>query len=299
MFKKKKGLKKMNKKKLTGSILIALGLALALNSEKGFIQIQSGDIAKAIDEKEENKLEKATIYIDGEKYKSYNLSENEILKSRIKEKTLKVYDDIDGETLFFIKSESTSVDVSGVKKTEYTLQYTKDFKKFVDILKADDENIDKYLQYTTTVEKQKEFLDNYMIKTAFSFGAVALGEIYQDVNGNIQKVNITDLKSGQIDKYLEFKNDKGKTVVLKDVVVERNGRDGKIVLKYEDNEEAVSTIKNNPISKYNLIKDYIKNGTVDKIVNGKKKEDKKTTKDTSVDNTKKDKKPLPKTSAVK
>lgn len=299
MFKKKKGLKKMNKKKLTGSILIALGLALALNSEKGFIQIQSGDIAKAIDEKEENKLEKATIYIDGEKYKSYNLSENEILKSRIKEKTLKVYDDIDGETLFFIKSESTSVDVSGVKKTEYTLQYTKDFKKFVDILKADDENIDKYLQYTTTVDKQKEFLDNYMIKTAFSFGAVALGEIYQDVNGNIQKVNITDLKSGQIDKYLEFKNDKGKTVVLKDVVVERNGRDGKIVLKYEDNEEAVSTIKNNPISKYNLIKDYIKNGTVDKIVNGKKKEDKKTTKDTSVDNTKKDKKPLPKTSAVK
>lgn len=289
----------MNKKKLTGSILIALGLALALNSEKGFIQIQSGDIAKAIDEKEENKLEKATIYIDGEKYKSYNLSENEILKSRIKEKTLKVYDDIDGETLFFIKSESTSVDVSGVKKTEYTLQYTKDFKKFVDILKADDENIDKYLQYTTTVDKQKEFLDNYMIKTAFSFGAVALGEIYQDVNGNIQKVNITDLKSGQIDKYLEFKNDKGKTVVLKDVVVERNGRDGKIVLKYEDNEEAVSTIKNNPISKYNLIKDYIKNGTVDKIVNGEKKEDKKTTKDTSVDNTKKDKKPLPKTSAVK
>ena len=299
MFKKKKGLKKMNKKKLTGSILIALGLALALNSEKGFIQIQSGDIAKAIDEKEENKLEKATIYIDGEKYKSYNLSENEILKSRIKEKTLKVYDDIDGETLFFIKSESTSVDVSGVKKTEYTLQYTKDFKKFVDILKADDENIDKYLQYTTTVDKQKEFLDNYMIKTAFSFGAVALGEIYQDVNGNIQKVNITDLKSGQIDKYLEFKNDKGKTVVLKDVVVERNGRDGKIVLKYEDNEEAISTIKNNPISKYNLIKDYIKNGTVDKIVNGEKKEDKKTTKDTSVDNTKKDKKPLPKTSAVK
>lgn len=299
MFKKKKGLRKMNKKKLTGSILIALGLALALNSEKGFIQIQSGDIAKAIDEKEENKLEKATIYIDGEKYKSYNLSENEILKSRIKEKTLKVYDDIDGETLFFIKSESTSVDVSGVKKTEYTLQYTKDFKKFVDILKADDENIDKYLQYTTTVDKQKEFLDNYMIKTAFSFGAVALGEIYQDVNGNIQKVNITDLKSGQIDKYLEFKNDKGKTVVLKDVVVERNGRDGKIVLKYEDNEEAVSTIKNNPISKYNLIKDYIKNGTVDKIVNGEKKEDKKTTKDTSVDNTKKDKKPLPKTSAVK
>lgn len=289
----------MNKKKLTGSILIALGLALALNSEKGFIQIQSGDIAKAIDEKEENKLEKATIYIDGEKYKSYNLSENEILKSRIKEKTLKVYDDIDGETLFFIKSESTSVDVSGVKKTEYTLQYTKDFKKFVDILKADDENIDKYLQYTTTVDKQKEFLDNYMIKTAFSFGAVALGEIYQDVNGNIQKVNISDLKSGQIDKYLEFKNDKGKTVVLKDVVVERNGRDGKIVLKYEDNEEAVSTIKNNPISKYNLIKDYIKNGTVDKIVNGEKKEDKKTTKDTSVDNTKKDKKPLPKTSAVK
>lgn len=289
----------MNKKKLTGSILIALGLALALNSEKGFIQIQSGDIAKAIDEKEENKLEKATIYIDGEKYKSYNLSENEILKSRIKEKTLKVYDDIDGETLFFIKSESTSVDVSGVKKTEYTLQYTKDFKKFVDILKADDENIDKYLQYTTTVDKQKEFLDNYMIKTAFSFGAVALGEIYQDVNGNIQKVNITDLKSGQIDKYLEFKNDKGKTVVLKDVVVERNGRDGKIVLKYEDNEEAISTIKNNPISKYNLIKDYIKNGTVDKIVNGEKKEDKKTTKDTSVDNTKKDKKPLPKTSAVK
>lgn len=299
MFKKKKGLKKMNKKKLTGSILIALGLALALNSEKGFIQIQSGDIAKAIDEKEENKLEKATIYIDGEKYKSYNLSENETLKSRIKEKTLKVYDDIDGETLFFIKSESTSVDVSGVKKTEYTLQYTKDFKKFVDILKADDENIDKYLQYTTTVDKQKEFLDNYMIKTAFSFGAVALGEIYQDVNGNIQKVNISDLKSGQIDKYLEFKNDKGKTVVLKDVVVERNGRDGKIVLKYEDNEEAVSTIKNNPISKYNLIKDYIKNGTVDKIVNGEKKEDKKTTKDTSVDNTKKDKKPLPKTSAVK
>lgn len=254
----------MNKKKLTGSILIALGLALALNSEKGFIQIQSGDIAKAIDEKEENKLEKATIYIDGEKYKSYNLSENEILKSRIKEKTLKVYDDIDGETLFFIKSESTSVDVSGVKKTEYTLQYTKDFKKFVDILKADDENIDKYLQYTTTVDKQKEFLDNYMIKTAFSFGAVALGEIYQDVNGNIQKVNITDLKSGQIDKYLEFKNDKGKTVVLKDVVVERNGRDGKIVLKYEDNEEAVSTIKNNPISKYNLIKDYIKNGSKQK-----------------------------------
>ena len=299
MFKKKKGLKKMNKKKLTGSILIALGLALALNSEKGFIQIQSGDIAKAIDEKEENKLEKATIYIDGGKYKSYNLSENEILKSRIKEKTLKVYDDIDGETLFFIKSESTSVDVNGVKKTENTLQYTKDFKKFVDILKADDENIDKYLQYTTTVDKQKEFLDNYMIKTAFSFGAVALGEIYQDVNGNIQKVNITDLKSGQIDKYLEFKNDKGKTVVLKDVVVERNGRDGKIVLKYEDNEEAVSTIKNNPISKYNLIKDYIKNGTVDKIVNGEKKEDKKTTKDTSVDNTKKDKKPLPKTSAVK
>lgn len=289
----------MNKKKLTGSILIALGLALALNSEKGFIQIQSGDIAKAIDEKEENKVEKATIYIDGEKYKSYNLSENEILKNRIKEKTLKVYDDIDGETLFFIKAESTSVDVSGVKKTEYTLQYTKDFKKFVDILKADDENIDKYLQYTTTVDKQKEFLDNYMIKTAFSFGAVALGEIYQDVNGNIQKVNITDLKSGEIDKYLEFKNDKGKTVVLKDVVVERNGRDGKIVLKYEDNEEAVSTIKNNPISKYNLIKDYIKNGTVDKIVNGEKKEDKKTTKDTSVDNTKKDKKPLPKTSAVK
>ena len=289
----------MNKKKLTGSILIALGLALALNSEKGFIQIQSGDIAKAIDEKEENKVEKATIYIDGEKYKSYNLSENEILKNRIKEKTLKVYDDIDGETLFFIKSESTSVDVSGVKKTEHTLQYTKDFKKFVDILKVDDENIDKYLQYTTTVDKQKEFLDNYMIKTAFSFGAVALGEIYQDVNGNIQKVNITDLKSGQIDKYLEFKNDKGKTVVLKDVVVERNGRDGKIVLKYEDNEEAVSTIKNNPISKYNLIKDYIKNGTVDKIVNGEKKEDKKTTKDTSVDNTKKDKKPLPKTSAVK
>lgn len=289
----------MNKKKLTGSILIALGLALALNSEKGFIQIQSGDIAKAIDEKEENKLEKATIYVDGEKYKSYNLSENEILKNRIKEKTLKVYDDIDGETLFFIKSESTSVDVSGVKKTEYSLQYTKDFKKFVDILKADDENIDKYLQYTTTVDKQKEFLDNYMIKTAFSFGAVALGEIYQDVNGNIQKVNITDLKSGQIDKYLEFKNEKGKTVVLKDVVVERNGRDGKIVLKYEDNEEAVSTIKNNPISKYNLIKDYIKNGTVDKIVNGEKKEDKKTTKDTSVDNTKKDKKPLPKTSAVK
>lgn len=299
MFKKKKGLKKMNKKKLTGSILIALGLALALNSEKGFIQIQSGDIAKAIDEKEENKLEKATIYIDGEKYKSYNLSENEILKSRIKEKTLKVYDDIDGETLFFIKAESTSVDVSGVKKTEYTLQYTKDFKKFVDILKADDENIERYLQYTTTVDKQKEFLDNYMLKTAFSFGAVALGEIYQDVNGNIQKVNITDLKSGQIDKYLEFKNDKGKTVVLKDVVVERNERDGKIVLKYEDNEEAVSTIKNNPISKYNLIKDYIKNGTVDKIVNGEKKEDKKTTKDTSVDNTKKDKKPLPKTSAVK
>lgn len=299
MFKKKKGLKKMNKKKLTGSILIALGLALALNSEKGFIQIQSGDIAKAIDEKEENKLEKATIYIDGEKYKSYNLSENEILKSRIKEKTLKVYDDIDGETLFFIKAESTSVDVSGVKKTEYTLQYTKDFKKFVDILKADDENIERYLQYTTTVDKQKEFLDNYMLKTAFSFGAVALGKIYQDVNGNIQKVNITDLKSGQIDKYLEFKNDKGKTVVLKDVVVERNGRDGKIVLKYEDNEEAVSTIKNNPISKYNLIKDYIKNGTVDKIVNGEKKEDKKTTKDTSVDNTKKDKKPLPKTSAVK
>lgn len=289
----------MNKKKLTGSILIALGLALALNSEKGFIQIQSGDIAKAIDEKEENKVEKATIYIDGEKYKSYNLSENEILKNRIKEKTLKVYDDIDGETLFFIKAESTSVDVSGVKKTEYTLQYTKDFKKFVDILKADDENIDKYLQYTTTVDKQKEFLDNYMLKTAFSFGAVALGEIYQDVNGNIQKVNITDLKSGQIDKYLEFKNEKGKTVVLKDVVVERNGRDGKIVLKYEDNEEAVSTIKNNPISKYNLIKDYIKNGTVDKIVNGEKKEDKKTTKDTSVDNTKKDKKPLPKTSAVK
>lgn len=289
----------MNKKKLTGSILIALGLALALNSEKGFIQIQSGDIAKALDEKEENKLEKATIYVDGEKYKSYNLSENEILKNRIKEKTLKVYDDIDGETLFFIKSESTSVDVSGVKKTEYSLQYTKDFKKFVDILKADDENIDKYLQYTTTVDKQKEFLDNYMIKTAFSFGAVALGEIYQDVNGNIQKVNITDLKSGEIDKYLEFKNDKGKTVVLKDVVVERNGRDGKIVLKYEDNEEAVSTIKNNPISKYNLIKDYIKNGTVDKIVNGEKKEDKKTTKDTSVDNTKKDKKPLPKTSAVK
>lgn len=289
----------MNKKKLTGSILIALGLALALNSEKGFIQIQSGDIAKAIDEKEENKVEKATIYIDGEKYKSYNLSENEILKNRIKEKTLKVYDDIDGETLFFIKAESTSVDVSGVKKTEYTLQYTKDFKKFVDILKADDENIDKYLQYTTTVDKQKEFLDNYMIKTAFSFGAVALGEIYQDVNGNIQKVNITDLKSGQIDKYLEFKNDKGKTVVLKDVVVERNGRDGKIVLKYEDNEEMVSAIKNNPISKYNLIKDYIKNGTVDKIVNGEKKEDKKTTKDTSVDNTKKDKKPLPKTSAVK
>lgn len=289
----------MNKKKLTGSILIALGLALALNSEKGFIQIQSGDIAKAIDEKEENKLEKATIYIDGKKYKSYNLSENEILKNRIKEKTLKVYDDIDGETLFFIKSESTSVDVSGVKKTEYSLQYTKDFKKFVDILKADDENIDKYLQYTTTVDKQKEFLDNYMIKTAFSFGAVALGEIYQDVNGNIQKVNITDLKSGQIDKYLEFKNEKGKTVVLKDVVVERSGRDGKIVLKYEDNEEAVSTIKNNPISKYNLIKDYIKNGTVDKIVNGEKKEDKKITKDTSVDNTKKDKKPLPKTSAVK
>lgn len=289
----------MNKKKLTGSILIALGLALALNSEKGFIQIQSGDIAKAIDEKEENKVEKATIYIDGEKYKSYNLSENEILKNRIKEKSLKVYDDIDGETLFFIKAESTSVDVSGVKKTEYTLQYTKDFKKFVDILKADDENIERYLQYTTTVDKQKEFLDNYMIKTAFSFGAVALGEIYQDVNGNIQKVNITDLKSGQIDKYLEFKNDKGKTVVLKDVVVERNGRDGKIVLKYEDNEEAVSTIKNNPISKYNLIKDYIKNGTVDKIVNGEKKEDKKTTKDTSVDNTKKDKKPLPKTTAVK
>lgn len=289
----------MNKKKLTGSILIALGLALALNSEKGFIQIQSGDIAKAIDEKEENKVEKATIYIDGEKYKSYNLSENEILKNRIKEKTLKVYDDIDGETLFFIKAESTSVDVSGVKKTEYTLQYTKDFKKFVDILKQDDENIERYLQYTTTVDKQKEFLDNYMLKTAFSFGAVALGEIYQDVNGNIQKVNITDLKSGQIDKYLEFKNDKGKTVVLKDVVVERNGRDGKIVLKYEDNEEAVSTIKNNPISKYNLIKDYIKNGTVDKIVNGEKKEDKKTTKDTSVDNTKKDKKPLPKTSAVK
>lgn len=299
MFKKKKGLKKMNKKKLTGSILIALGLALALNSEKGFIQIQSGDIAKAIDEKEENKVEKATIYIDGEKYKSYNLSENEILKNRIKEKTLKVYDDIDGETLFFIKAESTSVDVSGVKKTEYTLQYTKDFKKFVDILKQDDENIERYLQYTTTVDKQKEFLDNYMLKTAFSFGAVALGEIYQDVNGNIQKVNITDLKSGQIDKYLEFKNDKGKTVVLKDVVVERNGRDGKIVLKYEDNEEAVSTIKNNPISKYNLIKDYIKNGTVDKIVNGEKKEDKKTTKDTSVDNTKKDKKPLPKTTAVK
>ena len=289
----------MNKKKLTGSILIALGLALALNSEKGFIQIQSGDIAKAIDEKEENKIEKATIYIDGEKYKSYNLSENENLKNRIKEKTLKVYDDIDGETLFFIKAESTSVDVSGVKKTEYTLQYTKDFKKFVDILKQDDENIERYLQYTTTVDKQKEFLDNYMLKTAFSFGAVALGEIYQDVNGNIQKVNITDLKSGQIDKYLEFKNDKGKTVVLKDVVVERNGRDGKIVLKYEDNEEAVSTIKNNPISKYNLIKDYIKNGTVDKIVNGEKKEDKKTTKDTSVDNTKKDKKPLPKTTAVK
>ena len=289
----------MNKKKLTGSILIALGLALALNSEKGFIQIQSGDIAKAIDEKEENKIEKATIYIDGEKYKSYNLSENENLKNRIKEKTLKVYDDIDGETLFFIKAESTSVDVSGVKKTEYTLQYTKDFKKFVDILKQDDENIERYLQYTTTVDKQKEFLDNYMLKTAFSFGAVALGEIYQDVNGNIQKVNITDLKSGQIDKYLEFKNDKGKTVVLKDVVVERNGRDGKIVLKYEDNEEAVSTIKNNPISKYNLIKDYIKNGTVDKIVNGEKKEDKKTTKDTSVDNTKKYKKPLPKTSAVK
>lgn len=289
----------MNKKKLTGSILIALGLALALNSEKGFIQIQSGDIAKAIDEKEENKVEKATIYIDGKKYKSYNLSENEILKNRIKEKSLKVYDDIDGETLFFIKAESTSVDVSGVKKTEYTLQYTKDFKKFVDILKQDDENIERYLQYTTTVDKQKEFLDNYMLKTAFSFGAVALGEIYQDVNGNIQKVNITDLKSGQIDKYLEFKNDKGKTVVLKDVVVERNGRDGKIVLKYEDNEEAVSTIKNNPISKYNLIKDYIKNGTVDKIVNGEKKEDKKTTKDTSVDNTKKDKKPLPKTSAVK
>ena len=299
MFKKKKGLKKMNKKKLTGSILIALGLALALNSENGFVQIHSGDIAKALDEKEENKLEKATIYVDGEKYKSYNLSENEILKNRIKEKTLKVYDDIDGETLFFIKSESTSVDVSGAKKTEYSLQYTKDFKKFVDIRKADDENIDKYLQYTTTVDKQKEFLDNYMIKTAFSFGAVALGEIYQDVNGNIQKVNITDLKSGQIDKYLEFKNEKGKTVVLKDVVVERSGRDGKIVLKYEDNEEAVSTIKNNPISKYNLIKDYIKNGTVDKIVNGEKKEDKKITKDTSVDNTKKDKKPLPKTSAVK
>lgn len=289
----------MNKKKLTGSILIALGLALALNSEKGFIQIQSGDIAKAIDEKEENKVEKATIYIDGEKYKSYNLSENEILKNRIKEKRLKVYDDIDGETLFFIKSESTSVDVSGVKKTEYTLQYTKDFKKFVDILKADDENIDKYLQYTTTVDKQKEFLDNYMLKTAFSFGAVALGEIYQDVNGNIQKVNISDLKSGQIDKYLEFKNEKGKTVVLKDVVVERNGRDGKIVLKYENDEALVSAIKNNPISKYNLIRDYIKNGTVDKIVNGEKKEDKKTTKDTSVDNTKKDKKPLPKTSAVK
>lgn len=289
----------MNKKKLTGSILIALGLALALNSEKGFIQIQSGDIAKAIDEKEENKLEKATIYIDGQKYKSYNLSENEILKNRIKEKTLKVYDDIDGETLFFIKSESTSADVNGVKKTEYTLQYTKDFNKYVDILKEEDENISKYLQYTTTVEKQKEFLDNYMLKTAFSFGAVALGEIYQDVNGNIQKVNITDLKSGQIDKYLEFKNEKGKNVVLKDVVVERNGRDGKIVLKYEDNEEAVSTIKNNPISKYNLIRDYIKNGTVDKIVNGEKKEDKKTTKDTSVDNTKKDKKPLPKTSAVK
>lgn len=289
----------MNKKKLTGSILIALGLALALNSEKGFIQIQSGDIAKAIDEKEENKVEKATIYIDGEKYKSYNLSENEILKNRIKEKTLKVYDDIDGETLFFIKAESTSVDVSGVKKTEYTLQYTKDFKKFVDILKADDENIERYLQYTTTVDKQKEFLDNYMLKTAFSFGAVALGEIYQDVNGNIQKVNITDLKSGQIDKYLEFKNDKGKTVVLKDVVVERNGRDGKIVLKYENDETLVSAIKNNPISKYNLIKDYIKNGTVDKIVSGEKKEDKKTTKDTSVDNTKKDKKPLPKTTAVK
>ncbi len=289
----------MNKKKLTGSILIALGLALALNSEKGFIQIQSGDIAKAIDEKEENKVEKATIYIDGEKYKSYNLSENEILKNRIKEKTLKVYDDIDGETLFFIKSESTSVDVSGVKKTEYTLQYTKDFKKFVDILKQDDENIERYLQYTTTVDKQKEFLDNYMLKTAFSFGAVALGEIYQDVNGNIQKVNITDLKSGQIDKYLEFKNEKGKTVVLKDVVVERNGRDGKIVLKYENDEALVSAIKNNPISKYNLIRDYIKNGTVDKIVNGEKKEDKKTTKDTSVDNTKKDKKPLPKTSAVK
>ena len=289
----------MNKKKLTGSILIALGLALALNSEKGFIQIQSGDIAKAIDEKEENKVEKATIYIDGEKYKSYNLSENEILKNRIKEKTLKVYDDIDGETLFFIKAESTSVDVSGVKKTEYTLQYTKDFKKFVDILKADDENIDKYLQYTITVDKQKEFLDNYMLKTAFSFGAVALGEIYQDVNGNIQKVNISDLKSGQIDKYLEFKNEKGKTVVLKDVVVERNGRDGKIVLKYENDEALVSAIKNNPISKYNLIKDYIKNGTVDKIVSGEKKEDKKTTKDTSEDNAKKDKKPLPKTTAVK
>ena len=289
----------MNKKKLTGSILIALGLALALNSEKGFIQIQSGDIAKAIDEKEENKVEKATIYIDGEKYKYYNLSENEILKNRIKEKTLKVYDDIDGETLFFIKAESTSVDVSGVKKTEYTLQYTKDFKKFVDILKADDENIDKYLQYTITVDKQKEFLDNYMLKTAFSFGAVALGEIYQDVNGNIQKVNISDLKSGQIDKYLEFKNEKGKTVVLKDVVVERNGRDGKIVLKYENDEALVSAIKNNPISKYNLIKDYIKNGTVDKIVSGEKKEDKKTTKDTSEDNAKKDKKPLPKTTAVK
>lgn len=264
MFKKKKGLSKMNKKKLTGSILIALGLALALNSENGFVQLHSEDIAKALDEKEETKLEKATIYVDGEKYKSYNLSENEILKNRIKEKTLKVYDDIEGETLFFIKSESTSVDVSGVKKTEYTLQYTKDFKKFVDILKKDDENIDKYLQYTTTVDKQKEFLENYMLKTAFSFGAVALGEIYQDVNGNIQKVNISDLKSGQIDKYLEFKNDKGKTVVLKDVVVERNGRDGKIVLKYEDNEEAVSTIKNNPISKYNLIKDYIKNGSKQK-----------------------------------
>ena len=119
------------------------------------------------------------------------------------------------------------------------------------------------------------------------------------MNGNIQKVNITDLKSGQIDKYLEFKNDKGKTVVLKDVVVERNGRDGKIVLKYENDETLVSAIKNNPISKYNLIKDYIKNGTVDKIVSGEKKEDKKTTKDTSVDNTKKDKKPLPKTTAVK
>lgn len=287
----------MNKKKLTGSILIALGLALALNSENGFVQFHSDDIAKALDKKEENKLEKATIYIDGEKHKSYNLSENEILKNRIKEKSLKVYDDIDGETLFFIKAESTSVDVSGVKKTEYTLQYTKDFKKFVDILKQDDENIERYLQYTTTVDKQKEFLDNYMLKTAFSFGAVALGEIYQDVNGNIQKVNITDLKSGQIDKYLEFKNEKGKTVVLKDVVVERNGRDGKIVLKYEDNEEMVSAIKNNPISKYNLIKDYIKNGTVDKIVNGEKKEDKK--KDTSEDNLKKDKKPLPKTSAVK